>query len=720
MDIVCMARTGSGKTLAFLVPMIQKLKAHDAKAGVRGIVLSPTRELAMQSLTVAQDLAKFTDLRMISIVGGDGIEAQFDSLSNRPDVIIASPGRLTHHLSEITTFKLKNVSYLVFDEADRLFEMGFAEQINEIVKQCPVERQTLLFSATMPKMLMQFSRAGLRDPQLVRLDTDVKMSEELRLGFFYTRSNEKVPALLYLIGQILPKDQLTIIFTATKHHSEFLYHLLQHIGIDCTLIYGSMDQESRNMNLRSFRLGEVKILIVTDVAARGIDIPLINNVINFHFPPSPKLFVHRCGRAARQGRIGYAFSLVEQDELPYAVDVYRFLDVSIHNGVKAFVDTALTTTDENDSSSSQAIIPYDLKTMTPQQVHVGLLPQDVLDEELEYLKTTLKEHEHLSNMWKVCENGMKQYHRTRTAATHDSVKQSKKLVKSNFIRHIHPLIHGCDPKHCNDSVVEKANFIRMLQTFRPSQTVLETGIGTGCAAGGKRLKTDAGKKGSEVMKYLRSMNEYHLERNRKRLSLTEEKEKVEEENEDEQHNNTNNNDDENDMPHNDEYSEEEDGGHDNNSDDEEGDDDQGSIQQQVEYKPRLSIAEKRKYKKLGYTPEQIEQVLQQKALVKASIVEDGKKSTTSKDPKFYLTYGTEDERANYAEEALQPKSGLRSTETQNAKLLESAMLDISNSNEDYDANKKKKITRWDEKKRKFVKVSLNGVMYYNNRMLIYT
>lgn len=185
------------------------------------------RELAKQTLKFAKDMAKFTDLRIISICGGDPIEAQFDDLANRPDIIIATPGRLMHMLREIPTFQLKHVEYLAFDEADRLFEMGFAEQLNEIVRECPPERQTVLFSATMPVQLVQFSRAGLRDPQLIRLDTDTKMSDELRLAFLCVRSNEKVAALLYLVRSIIPRNQLTIIFTATKHHSEYIHTLFQ-------------------------------------------------------------------------------------------------------------------------------------------------------------------------------------------------------------------------------------------------------------------------------------------------------------------------------------------------------------------------------------------------------------------------------------------------------------------------------------------------------------
>lgn len=140
-----------------------------------------------------------------------------------------------HHLREIASLKLRQVEYLVFDEADRLFEMGFAEQLNEIVTQCPEERQTLLFSATMPKMLVQFSRAGLRDPQLIRLDTDSKMSTDLRISFFITRSNEKLAALLYLVKSIIPPDQTSIVFTATRHHSEFIHTLLQRVGVSSTV-----------------------------------------------------------------------------------------------------------------------------------------------------------------------------------------------------------------------------------------------------------------------------------------------------------------------------------------------------------------------------------------------------------------------------------------------------------------------------------------------------
>ena len=389
-DLVCMARTGSGKTCAFLLPIVQKLQKHSTSSGVRGLVLSPTRELAMQTYRFAKDFAKFTDLNIINILGGDPIEAQFEALSSRPDIIVATPGRLMHHLREINTFKLNNVQLLVFDEADRLFEMGFAEQLNEIVRECPVERQTLLFSATMPKALVQFSRAGLRDPQLIRLDTDSQLSEELRLAFFTVRSNEKMAAFLYLVRKIIPANQMTIVFAATRHHSELIHAMLERIRVSSTIVYGTMDQDARSQHLKNFRNGSIRYLIVTDLAARGIDVPLLNNVVNFHFPPSPKLFVHRCGRAARNGRIGYAFSLVEPEEMAFMVDIHTYLGKQLDNcdeegnnsnaldsselfetagkgdkKQKDVVDKANTT---SFNTATEGAISYTLDTMTPDMV----------------------------------------------------------------------------------------------------------------------------------------------------------------------------------------------------------------------------------------------------------------------------------------------------------------------------------------------------------------
>lgn len=180
-DVVGMARTGSGKTAAFLIPLLERLKTHSAKVGARGLVLSPSRELAMQTQKVCKELGKHTDLRSCVLVGGDNLDDQFSMIASNPDILIATPGRLLHLAVEMD-LDLRSVEYVVFDEADRLFEMGFAVQLHEILSRLPQNRQTLLFSATLPKILVDFAKAGLQEPTLIRLDADTKISKDLEVN----------------------------------------------------------------------------------------------------------------------------------------------------------------------------------------------------------------------------------------------------------------------------------------------------------------------------------------------------------------------------------------------------------------------------------------------------------------------------------------------------------------------------------------------------------
>lgn len=175
-----MARTGSGKTAAFLIPLLERLKTHSAKVGARALVLSPSRELAMQTQKVCKELGKHTDLRSCVLVGGDNLDDQFSMIASNPDILIATPGRLLHLAVEMD-LDLRSVEYVVFDEADRLFEMGFAVQLHEILSRLPQNRQTLLFSATLPKILVDFAKAGLQEPTLIRLDADTKISKDLEV-----------------------------------------------------------------------------------------------------------------------------------------------------------------------------------------------------------------------------------------------------------------------------------------------------------------------------------------------------------------------------------------------------------------------------------------------------------------------------------------------------------------------------------------------------------
>ena len=472
-DAVVMARTGSGKTVAFLVPVLERLLAargngSDPSKSAFAVILSPTRELSVQTLKVLRTLGQCCsnngqNYKFIGINGGESMEKQFALLSSHPDVIVATPGRLSHHLSEIPDFHLRQCEMVVFDEADRLFEMGFAMQLRQIVSSMPEHRQTMLFSATMPKALMEFTKTGMmQDPTVVRLDSEVQVSAELRMGFITCRSAEKDAVLLHLVRDVLPmmkgsvgddeeeeeivepntskkskkrkrqknvgknsKRGLTLIFAATRHHVEYLTLLLKTSGMSATMIYGNMDNQARQHNLNEFQNGSCKILVVTDVAARGIDIPLIDHVIHYAFPPSAKLFVHRSGRSARAGRIGYCWAIVDPEELPYMVDLHVFLGRKLSTGYEESSIKSDSNNEEKDGNQNEESKrkenemiqnddskTYTIDEMTPDMVHYGCVPELVLVEEVENVRRMVdsemagsNDSEMLRNLTRVCSNG---------------------------------------------------------------------------------------------------------------------------------------------------------------------------------------------------------------------------------------------------------------------------------------------------------------------------
>lgn len=445
-DVVAMARTGSGKTAAFLIPIVQNLKAHSTKVGSRALVLAPTRELALQTFRFATQLCKLTDLRICLLVGGENLETQFGLLAQNPDIIIATPGRLMHHLAEVG-MTLRSVEMLVFDEADRLFEMGFSAQIGEIMRSMSDKRQTLLFSATLPSALAEFARAGLHNPVLLRLDVEAKLSENLRMSFLSSRIHDKPALVVYLLKEVIPRYQQTVIFMATKHHVEYMNGLLKRAFIPCTMIYGSMDQSARKINIAKFRANKTRVLIVTDVAARGIDLPALDNVINCDFPAKSKLFVHRVGRVARAGRTGQAFSLVSSDELSYMVDLNLFLG----SDVRMYQPTEGSAPDSN--------IPY-----------YGSIPQDLLDSELGWVKAQISGSVELQGLERTMNNAYKLYYRTRPPPSPESVRRAKLLPDAP----VHPLLL----KHIDEDKRVHLDYLKALKGFRPTQTVFEAKMNT--------------------------------------------------------------------------------------------------------------------------------------------------------------------------------------------------------------------------------------------------
>ncbi|PKA55115.1 DEAD-box ATP-dependent RNA helicase 29 [Apostasia shenzhenica] len=454
-DVVAMARTGSGKTAAFLIPMLQRLRHHVPQAGIRALILSPTRDLTLQTLKFTQELGKFTDLRSCLLVGGDSMESQFETLAQSPDIIIATPGRLMHHLTEVEGMTLRTVEYVVFDEADSLFEMGFAEQLHKILQQLSETRQTLLFSATLPSALAEFAKAGLRDPQLVRLDLETKISPDLKLTFFTLRHEEKVAALLYVVREVISSDQQTLIFVSTKHHVEFLNALFREEGIEPSVSYGDMDQDARKIHISKFRSRKTMLLIVTDVAARGIDIPLLDNVVNYDFPPKPKLFVHRVGRAARAGRLGTAYSFVTSEDVPYLLDLHLFLSKPLK--AAPMEEELLQDMDGVYSKINQALA---------NGVTVyGRLPQTILDLSCDRVHGIVEGSVELTALQKASCNAFRLYTKTKPLPSKESIKRMKDLPREG----LHPIFKDI----LGSNELTAYAFSERLKAYRPKQTILE-------------------------------------------------------------------------------------------------------------------------------------------------------------------------------------------------------------------------------------------------------
>ncbi|XP_059448306.1 putative DEAD-box ATP-dependent RNA helicase 29 [Corylus avellana] len=484
-DVVAMARTGSGKTAAFLVPMLERLRRHAPQSGPRALILSPTRDLALQTLKFAQDLGRFTDLNISLLVGGDSMESQFEELANSPDIIIATPGRLMHHLSEVDDMSLRTVEYVVFDEADSLFGMGFAEQLHKILVQLSENRQTLLFSATLPSALAEFAKAGLREPQLVRLDLDTRISPDLKVVFFTLRHEEKNAALLYLIREQISSDQQTLIFVSTKHHVEFLNMLFREEGIEPSVCYGAMDQDARKIHVSRFRSRRTMVLIVTDVAARGIDIPLLDNVINWDFPPKPKIFVHRVGRAARAGRIGTAFSFVTSEDMAYLLDLHLFLSKPIR---------AAPNEEEVLQDMDGAMSKIDQAIANGETVY-GRFPQTVIDLVSDRVREIIDSSAELSSLQKTCINAFRLYSKTKPLPSKESIRRAKDLPREGS----HPMFRSV----LGGGELMALAFSERLKMFRPKQTILEA---EGEAAKSKHLQGPSSQ-WVDVMKKKRAIHE---------------------------------------------------------------------------------------------------------------------------------------------------------------------------------------------------------------------
>jgi ATP-dependent RNA helicase SrmB len=338
-DILASAPTGTGKTLAFLLPAVQRLIDFPRRKGgsARVLVLTPTRELAVQISEVAKQLVAGTDYVVGNIIGGVSYEAQEDVIMDTVDIVIATPGRLMEYIDS-EAFDCREIETLVLDEADRMLDMGFIKEMDRIAGEARWRKHTSLFSATLEgKGLRDFSRDVLNDP--IQLTAEVSRRESGKI-LQWVHLADDPEHKLKLLAAILQQEQdeedqkqKVIVFVKTRDRLAELVAQLAELQITCNYLRGEMDQEKRNLALTQFKAGKVNILIATDVAARGIDVPDITHVINYDMPRSADIYVHRIGRTARGGKKGIAISLVEAHDIDMLAKVERYTDQKLKRRV---------------------------------------------------------------------------------------------------------------------------------------------------------------------------------------------------------------------------------------------------------------------------------------------------------------------------------------------------------------------------------------------------
>jgi ATP-dependent RNA helicase DeaD len=309
-DVLGQARTGTGKTASFAIPILERLEKRKGNAP-QALVLVPTRELAVQVRDEFEKLAHGRRVRCVPVYGGKPIRGQIEKLSKGTDVVIGTPGRVMDHMQR-GTLPLDKLTIVVLDEADRMLDIGFRPDIEKILRRCPKDRQTLLLSATVAPAIERLAQRYMRDPQVLDFSPKTKTVETIEQFYFSVDEERKYELLVRLLEREQP--QQAIIFCRTKRGTDRLFHKLQRKFQAIEAIHGDMVQGARDRVMKSFRAGEVKLLIATDVVGRGIDVTGISHIINYDMPQSSDDYVHRVGRTGRMGREGVAFTFVTPEQ----------------------------------------------------------------------------------------------------------------------------------------------------------------------------------------------------------------------------------------------------------------------------------------------------------------------------------------------------------------------------------------------------------------------
>jgi ATP-dependent RNA helicase RhlE len=326
-DVLACAQTGTGKTAAFVLPILHQLAMAPQASGLRVLILTPTRELAAQIAERVAAYGRYLRFRHAVVYGGVSQFRQEQALRQRPDLLVATPGRLLDLMSQ-GVVKLDQVAHFVLDEADRMLDMGFIHDVRRVIGALPKKRQTLFFSATVPHTIEALARSLLVDPVRVSVTPTVTAAETVDQSVVFVAKEQKSS----LLEQLLRGDgvERAIVFTRTKHGADKLSRKLEQAGIEAPAIHGNKSQNARERALAGFRDGRTRVLVATDIAARGIDVAGVSHVFNFDLPNVPESYVHRVGRTGRAGATGRAISFCDRDERPLLGDIERLLRRRLH------------------------------------------------------------------------------------------------------------------------------------------------------------------------------------------------------------------------------------------------------------------------------------------------------------------------------------------------------------------------------------------------------
>ena len=329
-DVLGSAQTGTGKTAAFAIPIIQQLinseLNHQKNRKISSLIVTPTRELAIQIEENFKTYSKYTKLRSTVIFGGVSQHSQTRILSNGIDILIATPGRLLDLMNQ-GFISINDVKYFVLDEADRMLDMGFIHDIKKIIAKLPKERQSLFFSATMPQNILDLSRQILINPEKVTVNAVSSAADTIKQFLYKTNKNNKKDLLLHILKD--SKLDQVLLFSRTKHGANKIVRNLKNKNIDCAAIHGDRNQNQRQKALKDFKENKIRLLVATDIAARGIDISKLSYVINYDIPNESETYVHRIGRCGRAGEEGISISICEPEENAFIRDIEKLIKQKI-------------------------------------------------------------------------------------------------------------------------------------------------------------------------------------------------------------------------------------------------------------------------------------------------------------------------------------------------------------------------------------------------------